>query len=205
MIERSSNDNSRPLGPAIGGAAGRLMSLRRLAVQRAVLALAAVLATGFVVGVDPRLAVALGTGFVLESILAVNSVAARGALLWELAADPNAYALAEVRRFGASLTTPAKRLALARSIAAMLREAGSPNSVYLVDRVAGTAPALFAIAKAIADPWTVVEPTAIARLLHLLADGSRSPLLNPSVGAGELDTTLRFIEAGIRPHGTSQT
>ena len=184
---------------AVRASAVELVSLQRLAAQQALLAAAAALASALSASFNPRLALAFGAGFVAEALLALGSRCRRRRLLLALAADREAYTLAEVRRFGASLTAPKRRRALARSIAAALREASQSDSIYLLDRVAAGAPALAMIAQALADEATVVEPTAMAALLQLLTDGAGSPLLNAAVAADELDRTLAPILAAIRP------
>ena len=127
-------------------AATELLSLRRLAVQRAVVAIAAAALAAPVAGFDARLAVALGVGSVAEGILTFVVLSRRHDLLLALASDRDAYALAEVRHFGASLTAPRRRLTIARSIAALLRDSGGPHSLYVVvSRIAKKAPALVAI------------------------------------------------------------
>ena len=188
-----------PAGRDVHAAAAELASLRRLAAQQALLAVAAAVGAGLAASLDPRLAAAFGAGFVAEAILAFLSVCCRRHTLLVLAAERDTYALDEVRRFGASLTTPRRRLALARTIAAVLRESSESDSIYVLDRVAAEAPALAAIAHALADKATVIEPTAMAALLQLLTDGHGSPLLNPAVTSDELGRTLARVLTGIHP------
>ena len=188
-----------PAGREVQAAAAELASLRRLAAQRALLAVAAAVGAGLAASLDPRLTVACGAGFVAEACLAFVSVCRRRHALLVLAAERDTYALAEVRRFGASLTTPKKRLALARSIAALLHEASGSDSIFVLERVAAEAPALAAISQALADEATVIEPTAVAVLLQLITDGNGSPLLNPAATSDELGRTLARVLTGIHP------
>lgn len=183
----------------VRASAVELVSLRRLAAQQTQLAAAAALASALSVSFNLRLAVAFGAGVVAEAVLAHGSRCRRRRLLLALAADREAYTLAEVRCFGTSLTAPKTRRTLALSIAAALRESSRSDSIYMLDRVAAAAPALVLIAQALADDATVVEPTAMAALMQLLTDGAGSPLLNAAVAADELDHTLAPILAGIRP------
>ena len=183
----------------VKASAAELVSLQRLAAQQALLAAAAALASALSASFNPQLAVALGAGFVAEGLLALGSRCRRRRLLLALAADREAYTLAEVRRFGASLTAPNKRRALARSVTTALRESSRSDSIYVLDRVAAGAPALALIAQGLADEATVVEPTAMAALLLLLTDGAGSPLLNAAVAPDEVGRTLAPILAGIRP------
>ena len=188
--------------PDIAGAAAQLHALRRLALQRAVLAVASAATAGFAFGGYPRVAVAFGAGSLAEAVLAVFSRASLRDRLRELATQRDAYVLPEVRRFGASLTTQKQRLAVARSIAALLRESSTGDSIFLLDRVVAHAPALAAIGSALADSSVSVEPAAVASLQQLLTDGSGSPLLNPELNPELLERTLRLILAGIEPRPT---
>ncbi len=198
-MSRSDSGVAAPGGCAVETAARELVALRRLAVQRGLVAVTAAAVAGLVASVDMRVAVALGAGAIVEAGLAVVSACDRRQLLLALAAHRDSYVLAEVRGFGASLTTPKRRLALARSIAAVLRNSGTFDSIYILDRVAVEAPALTAIARALADDSAVVEPSAMAALVQLLTDGNGSPLLNPAASRDELRGTVAGILAGIHP------
>lgn len=182
----------------VSQAARELASLRRLMLQRAAVALAALLMAGPAVIVDARLALAFAAGAVFEALLALTTSARRGAIIASLAVHREAYLLPEVRRHGAALATMKRRRALARLITSMLRGAsGSHPGVVLVDRVTWQAPALAAVAHALIDPENVVEPTAIAACVQLLTDGRASPLLNPALPRTELERVVRQIHAGI--------
>lgn len=192
--DRSGTD-SPPL--AVRQGAAELASLRRLALQRALVAAAAALVAVIVTGWNARIGMAFAVGSIGELALAWMAEARRREVLFLLAAERDGYVLDEVRRFGASLTSWERRLALARSIEAILREAGRSDSVFLVGRVAAQAPALTVIARSLADRETSVEPCAVATLVLLLRDGSRSPLLNPSATPAELGRTVERILKGI--------
>lgn len=180
-------------------AATELLSLRRLAAQRAVVTGAAAALAAPVAAFDSRFAVALGVGSIAEGLLTFVVLSRRRDLLLALASDRNAYALADVRHFGASLVAPRRRLWIARTIADVLRESGGPHSLYVVDRVAAEAPALVAIAQALASHTTVIEPTAMAALLRLLTDAQKSPLLNPAAPSDKLGEMVAVVLAGIHP------
>lgn len=179
------------------GAAAEIASLRRLALQRALLAVVAAAVAGLAAGADVRLGAAFAVGSLAELALAAVAESRRRGALLLLAADRDGYALAEVRRFGASLTTRRRRLALARSIEGMLRDASRADSIFLLDRVAAQAPAFAAIAQSLADEDVVVEPMAMATLLRLLTDGGRSPLLCRAASPEELRTTVARILRGL--------
>ena len=157
------------------------------------------LLTGLVAGINTRLAIAFAVGFIVEAVLSFVPIGARRALLFELAAQSDAYALPEVRSYGLSLITPARRVAAARQVAFVLRESSRADAIAVVDRVAAKAPSLTVIARALTETTTAIEPTAMALLLRLLTNGSQSPLLNPKLAAESLDTELRLIEIGIQP------
>lgn len=192
--DRSGTDS--PPRPVEQGAA-EVASLRRLTLQRALVAAAAALVAAVVMSWNARIGVAFAVGSAGELTLAwVAEARRRGALLL-LAAEREGYVLEEVRRFGASLTSWEQRLALARSIEAILREASRSDSVFLLGRVAAQAPALTVIARALADRETFVEPFAIATLVLLLRDGTRSPLLNLDATPAELCRIVDRILSGI--------
>lgn len=192
------NGTSSNLPPELQDAAAELVSLRRLAVERAALAGAAALLAGLVAPLDFRLGVALAAGSVGGLALAGVAEMRRRAVLLVLAADPNGYAIAEVREFGASLVSWRGRTSIAGTIKTTLLEASRPNSLFLLDRVAAQAPVLTAIARSLMEPATLVEPYAMAALLLLLTDGDRSPLLNPNTTTTDLDRALARIDGGIR-------
>ena len=168
-------------------------------MQRRGLGMVAAILAGLVAGNNTRLAIAFVAGFIAEGLLSFVPLATRRALLFELATQSDAYEIPEVRRYGLSLITPARRLAAARQVAFVLRESSRRDAIAAVDRVAAKALSLTAIAQALIETPTVIEPTAMARLLRLLTDGSQSPLLNPKLAAERLDAELRLIEIGIRP------
>ena len=182
-------------------AAAELASLKRLGLQRALLGVAAGVGAAVATSFDPRLALALTAGSIAAGALTQLSARGRNRLQLVLVASGEADGLAEVRRFGVSLITRSKRLALARSIAAVLREAGGSESIFLLERISAVAPELTVIARSLADEETVVEPAAAATLTHLLTDGRRSPLLNPSTGPEELRRALARVLAGMHPRG----
>ncbi len=191
---------------SLGDAGAELASLRRLAVQRLAVALGAALVAGPVALLDASLAVAVGAGAVFEAILALASATRRRALIASLALHREAYLLPEVRRYGTALTTMESRRALARSIAASLRDASRRRAgPELIDRVTWQATSLAALAKALIEPANAVEPTAMAACLRLFTDGRMSPLLNPALPRGELDGMLRRIHASISPRPRADT
>lgn len=186
-------------------AARELASLRRLGLQQAALALGAGFAAVPAAFLDAGLAVALGAGALFEALFALTASARRRACVASLAVHREAYHLPEVRRYGAALATMKTRRALARSIAAMLRGASDSRlGVDLVDRVTWQAPALAALAHALIESESDVEPTAVAACVQLLTDGRASPLLNPALPRTELEHTLRRIHAGISPGGSGR-
>lgn len=184
----------------IRAAAGEVEALRKLAFAQRALGAAAALAAGVASAVDARLALALWAGAGVEALLAVATAGQRRLLVASLALEPEAYAIGEVYRYGRKLTGAATRRTFARSIAEMLRAAGAEGAgVYLSDRVIAQAPALTGLGRALVQPGSRVEPTAMAALEQLLTDGRLSPLLNPALAPDELDAALRRIHRGIHP------
>lgn len=66
----------------------------------------------------------------------------------------------------------------------------------LADRVAAVRPELLELADALQHSPDV-DPTSVALLHELLANGCRSPLYNPNVHAEELHARLTRVRAGI--------
>lgn len=199
MRTLSTHEEGAAISRGLEAAASEVLSLRRLAAHRALVTGAAAVLAALVAAVDSRFAVALGVGSIAEGLLTFVVLSRRRDLLLALASDRNAYALADVRHFGASLVAPRRRLSVARTIADVLRESGEPHSLYVVDRVAAEAPALVAIAQALANHATVIEPTAMAALLRLLTDSQKSPLLNPAAPSDKLGEVVAAVLAGIHP------
>lgn len=196
--DRSGTDDA-PLSVRQGAA--EVASLKRLTLERVLVAAAALLVAAVVTGWNARLGVAFAAGSVGELGLAwIAEARLRGVLLL-LASEKDGYVLDEVRRFGASLISWERRLALAHSIEAILREASRSDSIFLLGRVAAQAPALTVIARSLADRETSVEPFAVATLVLLLRDGTSSPLLDLSAKPAELGRTVERILSGIHPAG----
>lgn len=111
-------------------------------MQRLGLAVVAATLTGLVAGNNTRLAIAFAVGFIVEAVLSFVPIGARRALLFELAAQSDAYALPEVRSYGLSLITPARRVAAARQVAFVFASRSNPTR----------------------SPWSIASPRKRLRL-----------------------------------------
>ena len=159
----------------IDGAAAELHELRVQTVERLVLAAVAFALALAATQLRPALAVPLLLGAMAMTFLGVRAFVRRWFLLEDLAVEPEAYELADVRRFGVRAASPERQRVLAHSLRAAMEE-----STSLVDaRVAAVRPELEEIVDALEnDPSTLRPQAAVAleRGLHecplLLRDAS---------------------------------
>lgn len=179
-------------------AASDLARRKRRAVEAAVLgSLSAALASA-VAFLSLSAALALGTGALVELVVAAGAVFLRRDRVARLALDPAAYAIAEVEAYGRRLARPPERARLAAWLEEIRAEAHLPGSLYLADRVARVAYELEALARELLSPAVALEPTAAVACRRLLTHAVESPLYNPRVPADELEFRLRRIRAGLR-------
>lgn len=120
-------------------------------------------------------------------------------LIQELAVEPQAYVLSDVRRFGAGLVLQARRRRLAASLDRVIENAGQPGTYYLTDRVEAYREQIRSLARAFRAPSCEVDPTSAAICLHLLTSAADSPLYNWQLPPESLGSALLRIRAGIRP------
>jgi hypothetical protein len=146
----------------------------------------------------PALGIALATGAAVEGAIALGCVVRRRCRIEELALQPAAYAIPEVRAFGARLAAPRQREQLGRCLLSLVRGAFDPGALYLGDRVARYARELEGIARDLLSPRVRVQPVCAATCHWLLTHGAESPLYNPRLPAEDLGSILYRIRAGIQ-------
>jgi hypothetical protein len=170
---------------------------------RAHTALAGVLAVAALISIAlaarPVEAALLSTVALLEGGAAGLGLVSRRARIEQLALEPAAYFIPEVREFANALTGPDGRLALARHMEAAVEAArhGDSTTVYLRDRVLASANELSLIAAELRSPKTAVDPSTAVECRRLVANAVASPLCNPELDARDLAARLFRIRAGI--------
>ena len=181
-------------GRAIDTATARLHELRweassDVALSGAVLALSLV-ATQVV----PELALPLFLGAVTVALLGVRAAWRRWEIVDELAVEPDAYVIREVRARAMREASMERRHVFAAHVRGWLAD---PRS----DRVRGCADDLAALAVDLDDEALVLDPACAVACAHLLEDPRVSPLLDPAIPQDVLKPRVRRIRAGFEPKG----
>ena len=123
----------------------------------------------------------------------------RANLIHDLALEPQAYVVPDVRRFGTGLVVEPGRSRIAASLDHVLANAGKPGSYYLADRVDACRDQIRALALAFGAPASRIEPTSAATCRWLLTDAANSPLYNWKLPPENLVSVLHRIRSGVRP------
>ena len=141
--------------------------------------------------------VAVVIGAAVQVVLAIAAFVSRRDRLEELALDPIAYVIPDVRAFGAWLARPRQRRLLAQGLTSLVKDAMRPGNLFLSDRVLRYAREFEAIARDLLSPAVRVQPPAVATCRWLLTHAAESPLYNPRLPAEDLGSMLYRIRAGI--------
>jgi hypothetical protein len=144
---------------------------------------------------DVALALLAG-GFVAVAVAVANLLGRRDAI-GQLALDPSAYELPEIRRYGTRLTLPSERAKLAAWLREVVREAPEPGNSYLADRVSRYSGQLESLARQLTASWVLVMPASAVACHRLLTHAAESPLYNPDLPADELPAAIDRICRGI--------
>ncbi len=123
----------------------------------------------------------------------------RASLIHDLAVEPQAYIVPDVRRFGARLVVEPGRSRIAASLDHVLANAGKPGTYYLADRVDACRDQIRALALAFRARASRIEPTSAATCRSLLTDAANSPLYNWTLPPQNLVSVLRRIRPGVKP------
>jgi hypothetical protein len=149
--------------------------------------------------VSNTLGMSLLCGVVVLTAMALHDTFRRRDLISVMALNEQAYTVPEVRRYGNALVVPRGRRRAAAALERVLKNAGSPGSYYLADRVRACRHEIRTLADALRAPGARAEPTSLALCWQLLRSGADSPLYNWHLPAEDLQMSLRRINAGIRP------
>ena len=176
----------------IDEAAERLRDLRLQSVEDLALGGTAFALAMTASRVRPSLAVPLLLGAMVVTFLGLRALVRRRFLVEDLAVDPDAYAIDDVRRYGARTASIEHRRLLARSVRATLD--GSTAGVAV--RVSALRPELEQLVEVLEDERRTLEPptaVAIERRMHACP----SPLQDPAVSVEELRSRLRNLLASL--------
>jgi hypothetical protein len=149
-----------------------------------------------VLPLSSRLSIAFAAGALVQLLACAVQSARIDGLVARLALEPAAYAIPEVREYGARLAR--ERASLGAWLVEVLDDAGRPDSLYLSDRVAHYAEEIHAAAQELMAPGSSVPPVCLATCRRLLTVATDSPLYNANVPAVDLGSALFRIRAGIR-------
>jgi hypothetical protein len=177
---------------------------RRRSIECAALAIACGVLVPFAWELSARLGVAVIVGAAVQAMLSVVAYVTRRDRLEELALDPSAYVIPDVRAFGAWLARPRQRRLLARALASLIKDAMRPGNFFLGDRVLRYGRELETIARDLLSPAVRVQPAAAATCRWLLTHGAESPLYDPKLPAEDLGSMLYRILAGMSPAGPTR-
>ena len=137
----------------------------------------------------PEAAAPLLVGGLGVTVLGVRAFVRRALLLEDLATDPDAYTIGDVRKLASRAASADHRRALAASLRYALE--GSPYG--RPERVEANHELLEEIAAALEDERLSLEPAAAVALDRLLTDGEGSHLHDSSLPDDELRSRLRRI------------
>jgi hypothetical protein len=176
----------------------QLESMRHRRRDRLLLGIAVAGLAGATFLYSGTMALALLAGVGCSMSLVLVDTIRRRELLAGLALNRNAYALPEVRRYGAKLVMAGGLSRLANALERVLTNAGTPGAYYLTDRVDKFRDDIDELAEALREPGARVEPTSVARCWRLLTRAAESPLYNGHIPEDDLGFEVQRIRAGIQ-------
>ena len=178
----------------IDEAAVRLRELRTQAVSDLVLA-AVVFALAVTASqTHPPLALPLLIGAMAVTFLGLRAFLRRSFLVEDLAGEPEAYVISDVRGFGARAASRERRQLLAHG----LRAAAEHPAPDVAARIAAVRPELEALIAALEDDGRPLEPRAAVTLERRLREGGLL-LRDSSLSVSELRSRLRSLLASFEP------
>jgi hypothetical protein len=139
------------------------------------------------------LALPLLFGGLTGTALGIGAAYRRWDLLDRLAAQPDAYAIAEVRALASAETAPQRRHSL--SLRLILNDPGARINA----RVTGAAEDLEALVHDLDDDELVLDPAAAIACARFVRDPMNSPLLDASSHAEDVRSRVRQIQSGFHP------
>jgi hypothetical protein len=191
-------DSPPRLGPAVYARAvdeaeGRLRELREVEWEDLTLG---ALALGLAVAatqVRESLALPLFFGGVMLWALGLRALWRRWDLVDRLSGERDAYVIPEVLAYASREASMSRRRTYAALIRSRVRDSASDSSSV----VGPVAAELAALISDLEDPELELEPACAVECSRMLSDLAESPLLNPALGAEELRSRVRQIEAGF--------
>jgi hypothetical protein len=178
----------------IDEAATRLRELRTQAVSDLVLAGVVFALAVTASQTHPSLALPLLIGGMAVTFLGLHAFVRRSFLVEDLAGEPTAYVISDIRSFGARAASRERRQLLAR----VLRTAAEDPASEVAARIAAVRPELEALIAALEDDGRPLEPQAAVELERRLRD-SDLLLRDPSLSISELRSRLRSLLASFEP------
>ena len=139
---------------------------------------------------QPDLVLPLLAGALGLTVLGIVAFVRRQLLVEDAAADPDAYLLPDVRRFGKHVASPGHR----RELAAWIRRAVAVSPEFASPRIDENRVALEELRDDLEQPELRFEPACAVALERLLYDGG---LYDADLPANELRSRLTQILAGF--------
>jgi hypothetical protein len=132
-------------------------------------------------------------GGLTGTALGLRAAYRRWDLLDRLVAEPDAYAIAEVRALALAESAPERRHSLAISLRLILNAPGARINA----RVAGAAEDLEGLVHDLDDDELVLDPAAAVACARLLSDPTNSPLLDATARAEDVRSRVQQIRSGF--------
>jgi hypothetical protein len=145
--------------------------------------------------VRPHLAVPLFVGGLAVGILGMRALLRRWDLVERLAAERDAYVIAEVRAYALREAATERR----HSLAVMIRNRLQEPCPLVEARISTAAEELGALASELDAPELELDPACAVACVRLLSDVEGSPLLNPALPAEDLRSRVWQIRSGFKP------
>jgi hypothetical protein len=177
---------------AVDDAGSRLRELRRAERSDLGVGAAAIASAVMATEVQPGFAVPLFLGGLVVVTRGLIAAWRRWDIVDELAGEPDASVIDEIRAHALRETTMERRRVFAASIQHVVRAEGA-------DRLATAVSELEALAAELEDHRLVLEPACGVACARLVSDPSRSPLLDRSSNPADVRTQVRRIRGGFAP------
>lgn len=171
----------------------RLYDLRRSVWESVGLGCVSLVSALAASALHPALALPLFFGGLTGMFLGIRAEWRRWDLIDQLMAQPDAYAIPELRARAMEEVTPERRQSLAVSLRRLLNAPGA----RIVDRIADAAEDLEALARDLDDDELVLDAAAAVACAQLLSDPMNSPLFNESAHADDVRSRVRHIRSGF--------
>lgn len=145
--------------------------------------------------------IALASGAIVETGLALFATASRRAAIARLALDPSAHRIPEVAAFAERLASAPVRHRLAGQLRRALAGEAYGLTPYIPARVRAHREQLANLAQALETPGCRIKPVAAVECHRLLSDAVNSPLYNPNLDPVDFSAALYRICDGMTYQG----